>query len=158
MTIDAQRTESLQLLLQREQQRCDAAQSALRRSDDAARQAHDQHSQLLAYRGEYESRWSAQFHQGSTIDLLHCYRSFMQRLDQALAMQARQAELADRQRAQARQALLDCERRLASVRKLAERRSAELAHAGRRREQKHNDEQAQRMRFSRTQRDQLLPQ
>ena len=154
----AQRLESLQLLMQRERQLSDEAQSALRRADDAARRARDQHRQLLAYRGEYEARWSAQFHRGGTMDILRCYRSFMQRLDQAVAMQARQAELAERQHAQARQTLLECERRLASLRKLAERRSAELAQAGRRREQKHSDEQAQRMRWSRTQHDQLLPQ
>lgn len=153
-----QRLESLQLLMQREQQFCDEAQAALRHADDAARHARDQHRQLLSYRGEYEARWSAQFHQGGTMDILHCYRSFMQRLDQAVAMQARQAEQAQARQAQARQALLACERRVASVRKLIERRGAELAQAGRRREQKHTDEQAQRMRWSRTQRDRLLPQ
>ena len=152
-----QRLESLQLLMQREQQLSDEAQAALRQAGDAARHARGQHRQLLAYRGEYEARWSAQFHQGSTMDILRCYRSFMQRLDQAVAMQARQAELAEHQQAQARQALLACERRVASVRKLIERRGAELAQAGRRREQKHTDEQAQRMRWSRTQHDQLLP-
>ncbi|HMO47107.1 MAG TPA: flagellar export protein FliJ [Rubrivivax sp.] len=149
--------EALQLLQQREQQQCDAAQAALRQCSDAARRAREQQLQLLGYRGDYEARWSAQFVQGSTIDILHCYRSFMQRLDQAVAMQARQAEAAERQLAQARQALLACERRLASVRKLIERRHAELQRAGRRREQKHSDEQAQRMRFNRTQHDQLLP-
>lgn len=153
----SQGSESLQLLLQREQQLCDAAQAALQRSGDMARRAREQHQQLLGYRGDYEARWSAQFHQGGTIDLLRCYRSFMQRLDQAVAMQARQADAAERQAAQARDELLECERRLAAVRKLIERRSAELRHAGRRREQKHSDEQAQRMRFGRTQHDQLLP-
>ena len=76
--------ESLQLLAQREQQLCDTAQGALRQADDAARRARDQHQQLLAYRGEYEARWSAQFHQGGTMDILQYYRSFMQRLEQAI--------------------------------------------------------------------------
>jgi flagellar FliJ protein len=151
------RTDSLQLLLQREQQLCDEAQSELHRCDDSARRARDQHRQLLDYRADYEARWSAQFHQGRTMDILMCYRSFMQRLDQALAMQSRQAELAERQAAAARQTLLECERRVASVRKLIERRSAELAQAGRRREQKLSDEQAQRMRWNHTERDRLLP-
>lgn len=151
------RAQSLQLLMQREQQHCDQAQSALQRADEGARRAREQCQQLLAYRGEYEARWSAQFHRGGTMDILMCYRSFMQRLDQAVAMQTRQAELAERQRTQARQLLLDCERRLASVRKLLERHSAELARLGRQHEQKQIDEQAQRMRWSNTQRDQLLP-
>jgi len=145
------------MLMQREQQQCDQAQSALQRADESARRAQQQCEQLLAYRGEYEARWSAQFHQGGTMDILMCYRSFMQRLDQAVAMQKRQAEMAERQRLQARQVLMECERRLASVRKLLERRLAELAQLGRQREQKQTDEQAQRMRWNNTQRDQLLP-
>jgi flagellar FliJ protein len=152
-----QKVESLQMLMQREQQQCDQAQSALLRADEGARRAHQQCEQLLAYRGEYEARWSAQFHQGGTMDILMCYRSFMQRLDQAVVMQKRQAEMAERQRLQARQLLMACEQRLASVRKLLERRLAELAQLGRQREQKQTDEQAQRMRWSDTQRDQLLP-
>jgi hypothetical protein len=44
------------------------------------------------------------------------------------------------------------------VRKLIERRAAELAHAARQHEQKLTDEQAQRMRWNNTQRDRLLPQ
>ena len=153
-----QRLQSLQVLMQREQQRCDQAQSALRRADDAARRAREQRDQLLAYRGEYQARWTAQFHQGGTMDILMYYRSFMQRLDQAVTLQTRQAELSELQLAQARRELMESERRVASVRKLIERRAAELAHAGRQRDQKQTDEQAQRMRWPNTQRDRLLPQ
>jgi flagellar protein FliJ len=153
-----QRLQSLQVLMQREQQRCDQAQSALRRADDAARRAREQRDQLLAYRGEYQARWTAQFHQGGTMDILMYYRSFMQRLDQAVTLQTRQAELSELQLAQARRDLVESERRVASVRKLIERRAAELAHAGRQRDQKQTDEQAQRMRWHNTQRDRLLPQ
>jgi flagellar FliJ protein len=144
--------------MQREQQHCDQAQSALRRADDMARSAREQREQLLAYRGEYQARWTAQFNRGGTMDILHCYRSFMQRLDQAVALQSRQAELSELHLAQARREVQESERRLASVRKLIERRSAEIAHAGRQREQKQTDEQAQRMRWPNTQRDRLLPQ
>ena len=153
-----QRLQSLQVLLQREQQQCDAAQTALRRADDGARRAREQRDQLLGYRGEYQARWTAQFHQGGTMDILMYYRSFMQRLDQAVALQTRQAELGELQLAQARRELMESERRVASVRKLIERRAAELAHAGRQRDQKQTDEQAQRMRWPNTQRDRLLPQ
>ena len=48
-----QRLQSLQLLMQREQQGCDQAQSALRRADDTARGARVQCEQLLTYRSEY---------------------------------------------------------------------------------------------------------
>jgi len=153
-----QRMQSLQVLLQREQQHCDQAQSALRRAEDMARSAREQREQLIAYRSEYQSRWTAQFNQGGTMDILLCYRSFMQRLDQAVSLQTRQAELADMHLVQARHELMESERRLASVRKLIERRAAEIAHAGRQREQKQTDEQAQRMRWPNTQRDRLLSQ
>jgi flagellar FliJ protein len=150
--------EPLQLLMQREQQHCDQAKAALRAADQTAERAQRQHEQLVVYRGEYEARWSGQFAQGSSMDILQCYRSFMQRLDQALALQARQVQLAERQREQARQQLLDCERRAASVRKLIERRLAELALSGRRREQKLTDEQAQRLRWQASLPGSLLPQ
>ncbi len=149
---------TLNLLMEREQRQCDQAQAALQRADAAARQAHEQRVQLVGYRNDYEARWSAQFHRGGAMDILLCYRNFMQRLDQAVAIQTHQAEQADRHLAQARQRLLECERRVASVRKLIERRAAELAHAGRQREQKQVDEQAQRMHWRHAQLDQLLPQ
>jgi flagellar FliJ protein len=150
--------EPLQLLMQREQQHCDQAKAALRAADQTAERAQRQHEQLVVYRGEYEARWSGQFAQGSSMDILQCYRSFMQRLDQAVSLQTRQAELADMHLVQARHELMESERRLASVRKLIERRAAEIAHAGRQREQKQTDEQAQRMRWPNTQRDRLLSQ
>jgi flagellar FliJ protein len=149
---------SLQVLMQREQQQRDQAQSALRQADDAAQRAREQCAQLVAYRGEYEGRWSAQFNQGGTMEIVMCYRSFMLRLDQAVALQTRQAALAAAQLEQARAVLLESERRLASVRKLLDRRMAEQAQTHRQREQKQTDELAQRMRWRATQRDGLLPQ
>lgn len=154
----ARRLQALQLLLQHEQSQSDQAMLALRRADEASARALQQREQLLAYRDEYQARWSAQLRSGSAMTIVLHYRSFMQRLDQAVTMQLRQTELAERQRVQARQQLLDCERRAASVRKLLERRAAELAQLGRQREQKLSDEQAQRRRWRPTQHDELLPQ
>jgi flagellar FliJ protein len=137
--------QAIVLLMQREQRQCDQAQAALQRAEDAVRRVRQQRDGLLAHRGEYEAHWTAQFQQGASMDILLCYRSFMQRLEQAVLLQTRQVELADRQRTQARRELMECERRLASVRKLLQRRLAEAAQAGRQREQKQTDEQAQRM-------------
>ena len=92
------------------------------------------------------------------MDILQCYRSFMQRLDQAVAMQTRQAEQAELQLAQARRELLESELRVASVRKLIERRAAEMAHVGRQREQKLDRRAGAAHALARTQRDRLLPQ
>lgn len=135
----------LQLLVQQAQQQRDQAQSALRRAAEAAAQAQQQNEQLRSYRDDYQRRWSAQFHQGATMEILQCYRSFMQRLDQAVTMQARQADLATARQAQARTDLIESERRVAAVRKLLERRAAEHTQLQRRREQKHSDELAQRL-------------
>jgi flagellar FliJ protein len=128
--------QSLRLLMQREQQQRDQAQAALRQAEDAARRASEQCEQLRAYRGEYEERWSAQFNQGGTMDILKCYRSFMQRLDQAVAMQARQAELAAAMCEQARTVLL--ERARVARAQAAGLAVAEQLQAGRQRE-KHSD-------------------
>ncbi len=144
MTMPPQ-TQSLQVLMQHAQQQRDQAASALRSAEDMATRAHEQSLQLQQYRGEYQGRWSAQFNQGATMEILACYRSFTQRLDQAVALQQRQAELAAMRQEQARAALLDCEKRVASVRKLIERRHGEMAKTQRQREQKQSDEMAQRM-------------
>lgn len=153
-----QRMQSLQMLMQREQHGCDLAQSALQRAGELARHAGEQRDQLIAYRGDYQTRWAGQFSRGATMHILQCYRSFMLRLDQAVALQTRQAEQAELRLAQARQDLLEAERRVASVRKLIERRVAEMAHVGRQREQKLSDEQAQRMGRNVAPIDRLMPQ
>jgi flagellar FliJ protein len=144
-TASAASTPALRLLLQRAEQLRDRLQSALRQADDQAGHARTQCAQLQEYRSEYQVRWSAQFHRGATMEILMCYRSFMQRLDQALVLQSRQADLADARRAQARSELIDAERRVAAVGKLLQRRAAERAHAQRQHEQKQTDELAQRM-------------
>lgn len=148
--------QSLQLLLQHEQRQSDQALLALRRADEANEHAHAQREQLQSYRREYEARWSQRLRAGSSVPILLHYRSFMQRLDQALTMQSRQAEVAARHAAQARQRMLDCERRVASVRRLLERRGSEQAQHARQLEQKASDEQAQRRRWRPTQTDALL--
>ena len=134
---------SLQLVLDRATQERDRLAGELRRADELALRTRRQGEQLAAYRGEYLQRWSRQFGHGGAIEIVHCYHSFMQRLDEALAHQQRQVHAADRGQAAARQALLQAETRLASIRKLIERRQAEIARAHERRDQRQTDETAQ---------------
>ena len=136
---------ALDTLLQREQNARDHAQSLLRLAEESMQRAQQQARQLTAYRIDYQVRWAAEFRQGATLQILLCYRSFMQRLDQAVKQQAQLAEQAGEQVTRAREQLLQREQRLASVLKLIERRCDELQRAGRRHEQKHVDELAQRM-------------
>jgi flagellar FliJ protein len=132
------------LLAQTERERDEAwaeAQQAMQSQQSAAAQS----DQLLVYRREYEQRWSAQFRTEGRIELLHCYRGFMDRLTQAVEQQQRIAEHAAAQVERTRQALAEREVRVASVRKLIERRRQELRLTADRAEQKQTDEFGSRM-------------
>jgi flagellar FliJ protein len=78
------------------------------------------------------------------MELVNCYRGFMERLTQAVDQQRVVAEQAAAELDHARLALRDGEMRVASVRKLIERRVAEAHTAAQRREQKTSDEFASR--------------
>ena len=132
------------LLSQTERDRDEAwaeTQRALQAQQNAAAQA----DQLLTYRREYEQRWSAQFRTNGRIELVHCYRGFMDRLTQAVEQQQRIAEQAAAQAERTRAVLAEHEMRVASVRKLIERRSQELRLSADRIEQKQTDEFGSRM-------------
>lgn len=139
---------ALTLLLQHEKEQRDQAAERLHRAEQAARRAREQAAQLLAYRVEYETRWAMQLRSSASMQILHCYRSFMQRLDQAVALQTRQMQAGEAALGAARQALVDADRRVAAVRKLIERRDAERRAGERRRELRLDDEIAQRVRLA----------
>lgn len=136
--------QALLALLQHEQQQRDRALAAHAQAQQTAEQAMQQAAQLMAYRVEYESRWATQFNRGGTMPIVMCYRSFMQRLDQAVRQQQHQAEATQAQLQRARTELLERERQLASVRKLLERRETDTRLAQQRHEQRQSDENALR--------------
>jgi flagellar protein FliJ len=134
----------LALLAQTERERDQAwaeAQSAAQAHQTAATQV----EQLLVYRREYEQRWSRQFQSEGRIELVHCYRGFMDRLTQAVEQQQRVAAYALAQMERTRVKLAEEEMRVASVRKLIERRQQELRLSADRQEQKQTDEFGSRM-------------
>ena len=135
--------EALQLLLERATQERDRLVAERRRADEVTLRARRQGQQLMDYRAEYLQRWNRQFGRGGAIEIVHCYQSFMQRLDDALAQQQRQIDAAERQAEALREALVRAEVRVASVRKLIERQQAERRRAHERRDQRHTDEMAQ---------------
>ena len=141
--------QTLQTLLGQAESARDAAQAALRIAVDAAERARAQLDQLQTYRGEYQQRWQAQFSRHAAIEIVQCYRSFMDRLEQAVAQQQRVSEQVERQAEHARTRLSECELRVASVRKLIERRLHELEQRQRRIDQKRDDEAAQRAAWQR---------
>ena len=132
------------LLAQTERER-DEAWAQAQRASEAQNHAAAQADQLLTYRREYEQRWSAQFRTEGRIELVHCYRGFMDRLTQAVEQQQRIAQQAAVQLERARAELTQHELRVASVRKLIERRSQELRLSADRVEQKQTDEFGSRM-------------
>jgi flagellar FliJ protein len=132
------------LLAQTERER-DNAWVEAQRAAQAQQNAAAQVDQLLAYRREYEQRWSTQFKSEGRIELLHCYRGFMERLSQAVEQQQRIAQQAAVQCERARATLAEHEVRVASVRRLIERRSQELRLSADRAEQKQTDEFGSRL-------------
>jgi flagellar FliJ protein len=141
---------ALHTLLARAEAERDQLMAAHRRAEEQARRVQAQAEQLRGYRSDYQARWSGQFSRQGAIEIVHCYQSFMQRLDEALAQQQRQVEATEAQRQRLRQALLAAETRVASVRKLMERRQAELRLAQERRDQRQTDEAAQQIRWHAT--------
>ena len=136
--------QSLNLLLEQATAERDAALAALQRAQDAAAQAQAQHDGLLTYRADYQKRWSQEFGRSAAIEIVMCYRNFNERLDTAIEHQQRALAQAQRDADAAREELQRRELRVASVKKLIERRVAEERRAADRRDQKQTDESAQR--------------
>lgn len=131
------------LLLQAEAAR-DAASGLLRQTEQQMQQARQQGDGLQQYRSEQDQRWVARLRQATVPELLHCQRSFGQRLDQAIDLQDRTTLQLDQRVSQARQALLAREQKVAAVRKLIERRQADQRRSADRQAQHLSDETAQR--------------
>ncbi len=136
------------LLAQTESER-DTALAHHQRIQSAHQAAQAQAAQLVDYRRDYEQRWGERFASAGHIELVTSYHGFMNRLTQAVDHQARVAEQASAQLDRAGAALVEQELRVASVRKLIERRVQELQRRGERREQNQLDELASRAAWNR---------
>jgi flagellar FliJ protein len=135
---------TLLILLDRATRQRDEAQRSLQDLLHRAEQAKAQHGQLTQYRGEYQQRWSQQFAQQGTMDIVACYQNFGGRLDEAIHSQGHVASHADQRVAGARETLIDLETRVAAITQLIERRRLEVSRSQQRQEQKATDEQAAR--------------
>lgn len=134
----------LMSLLQQAEQERDAALADQSRLTADLESIRSQAQQLLNYRKEYEQRWSEQFQTRGGIEVMRCYQSFNERIHQAIAHQQRSETHAE-QKLQASQArAMSCEMRVASVRKIIDRRVSEQAKIANRQEQKITDEFAAR--------------
>jgi len=141
----------LKTLLEREQKRRDEQMANVRNAVANAEAQQQQADGLVAYRTEYCRKWSAQFQQAATIEILRSYQGFLSRLDQAIAQQQSVLEHAHRMVEAHRQRLVEREIRVATVERLIQRREAMLAKVADRRDQKNLDELAQRLATTRAQ-------
>jgi len=141
----------LRTLLEREQKRRDEQMAAVRAAVANAEAQQQQHDGLSGYRSEYCRKWSAQFQQAASMEILRSYHGFLSRLDQAIAQQTSVVEHAHRMVEAQRQRLVEREIRVATVERLIRRREAMLAKVADRRDQKNLDEMAQRLASARAQ-------
>lgn len=139
----------LMALLEQAERERDEAQQRRQQAQAQANAAQDQAEQLLAYRRDCEQRWGARSGAAGDIGQVHCYHGFVTRLSQAVEHQARVAQHAAGQAERAVQALQQQELRVASLRKLIERRMQELQRRGARLEQRVTDELASRAAWNR---------
>ena len=103
-----------------------------------------QSEQLANYRKEYELRWTEQFKSQGGIEVLRYYQSFNERIQQALTHQQRTEAQVEAQLQTLKSDLLAREMKVASIKKLIERRTQERARIAQRQEQKLTDEMAAR--------------
>ena len=136
------------LLAQTERQR-DLALADHLKAQTLRDAAQSQADQLVAYRREYEQRWSAQFCREGKIELVRCYQGFIHRLTQAVEQQQRVAAHAALQVERAEAIVRGHELRAASLKKLIERRLRQSEANDVRNEQKESDDRAVRASWNR---------
>ncbi|MFN7154673.1 MAG: flagellar export protein FliJ [Acidovorax sp.] len=120
----------------------DEARKVLQDTQAAQKAAHDQLDQLEGYARETEARWGNKADTAMQPEVMYHHYQFMDRLGQAAHMQTGvagdQAQRVDR----ARRALIEAELRLASLRKVMEKRRHDFEQQQSRRDQKQTDERA----------------
>ena len=120
----------------------DEARRLLQDAQGAQQAAQDQLNQLQGYARETEGRWGMRADAAVQPEVMFHHYQFMDRLGHAVGLQTGVVGDHASRVQDATRTLLDAELRLASLRKVLERRQAELALAQQRREQKATDERA----------------
>lgn len=131
----------LTLLLEQAEHARDLALVAFQQAEQRLRQARAQRQDLDDYQMQYDARWMAQFQQGAAaVAVVQAHQQFGARLQDAIGQQTQQAGLLEARLGVARARLQDCEVKVASVRKLIERRAIDALSRQHRAEQKASDE------------------
>ncbi len=137
--------QTLQIILEQAERERDAALVAVQQAQARLQAAQAQASDLAQYQGEYQARWQTQFRAGSGIETVHAYQGFGNRLTDAIDKQGQLTGVLEARLHAARAALAERETRVASMRKLIERRVHEAQLRVNKLEQKASDEFGQRM-------------
>ncbi len=136
-------TQALHTLLEHAERLRNEALALLLQAEEASRRLQQQEMQLLTYRDEYRQRQPGLGGRSVSIELLRSHHEFMQRLEQALTQQQGQMTQSQNRLITRRAELLALETRVASVRKLLERRSGEQRRRSDRQDQRISDDAAQ---------------
>jgi flagellar FliJ protein len=118
----------------------DQAMAQLKKTLQAQAFAQSQMDQLQQYSQETELRWMQNAQKSTTPELMHHHYQFMERLNQAIAMQDGVLVNTGQRVEAAKQVVLQTEFRLASLKQVLASRQADMAKALERREQKQMDE------------------
>ena len=120
----------------------DEARRVLQHAQGAQRAAQDQLQVLQGYAQETENRWGMRAQATVAPEVMFHHYHFMGKLDHAAGLQSGVVDDQAQRVALAQQQLRDAEVRLASLRKLLEKRQMEALQAQARRDQKMTDERA----------------
>lgn len=120
----------------------DEARRVLQHAQGAQRAAQDQLQVLQGYAQETENRWGMRAQATVAPEVMFHHYHFMGRLGHAAGLQSGVVDDHAQRVALAQQQLRDAEVRLASLRKLLEKRQMEALQAQARRDQKMTDERA----------------
>jgi flagellar protein FliJ len=137
--------ETLATLLEQAEQQRNIALAAFNQSRARRDEARTQAREVALYRDDYSARWNGQFQRGAALEVLRSYHQFSARLELAISQQAHALAVCEQALARANDVLAAHELRVASVRKLIERRRHEQRQGLEQSEQRATDEQALRM-------------
>lgn len=138
--------ETLATLLEQAEQQRNIALAAFNQTRARRDEARAQARELEVYRDDYSARWSDRFQRGAALEVVRSYHQFAARLDLAVSQQVHALTVCEQALVRANDVLVAHELRVASVRKLIERRRLEQRQGIERSEQRSEDEHAQRMR------------
>lgn len=119
--------------------RDELARSAVRTQQNL-KFAQEQMNQLEGYAADTDNRWLQPGAQARSVELIRHHYQFMDRLQQAIALQSGVIMNTGKQVAAAASLLLQAEQRLAGLNQVLKARQAELSQIQRRAEQRQTDE------------------